>query len=135
MEVIVMTDKELAKKNPSAVTRREHEPERAVFVPAADIWETPEAIVLRLDMPGVEPDAVDVKVERGTLIVDGKVTNNQNAKVLYAEQRSGDFHREFSLSDDLDTNAISARMNAGVLTLTVAKAAKVKPRKIAIAAG
>lgn len=130
-----MTDKELAKKNQSAVTRREHEPERAVFVPAADIWETPEAIVLRLDMPGVEPNAVEVNVERGTLVVDGKVAAQKPEKVLYAEQRLGDFHREFSLSDDLDTNAISARMNAGVLTLTVAKAAKVKPRKIAIAAG
>lgn len=130
-----MADKELAKKHQAAVTRREQEEERAVFVPAADIWETPEAIVLRLDMPGVEPDAVDIKVERGTLIVDGKVAAQKAEQVLYAEQRIGDFHREFTLSEDLNTDAITAQMNAGVLTLTVAKAAKVKPRRIAITAG
>lgn len=130
-----MANKELAKKNQAAVTRREQEEERAVFVPAADIWETPEAIVLRLDMPGVEPNAVEVNVERGTLVVDGKVAAQKAEKVLYAEQRLGDFHREFALSDDLDTGAITAQMAAGVLTLTVAKAAKVKPRKVAISVG
>lgn len=130
-----MADKELAKKTQAAVTRREQQEERAVFVPAADIWETAESIVLRLDMPGVGPDDVDVNVQRGMLTVKGTVSSPKAEKVLYAEQRIGDYQREFALSEDLDPDSITAQMNAGVLTLTVGKAAKVKPRKIAITAG
>ena len=130
-----MGDKELSKNQQTAVTRRDHEDQRAVFVPAADIWETAEAIVLRLDMPGVAPDDVDVNVQRGTLTVKGTVAAPTAGKMLYAEQRIGDYQRAFTLSEDLDPDSISAQMNAGVLTLTVGKAAKVKPRKIAITAG
>lgn len=130
-----MADKELSKKTQAAVTRREQPQEKPVFVPAADIWETPDAIVLQLDMPGVAQNAVDINVQRGTLTVHGTVDEDKFEKVLYAEQRIGDYHRQFSLSDDLDIDNITAKMNAGVLTLTVAKAAKVKPRRIAITAG
>lgn len=130
-----MTDKELSKKTQAAVTRREQPQEKPTFVPSADIWETPDAIVLQLDMPGVGPDGVDVQVKHGTLTVHGAVNGERGEKILYAEQRIGNYHREFSLSEDLDTDSIAARMNAGVLTLTVAKAEKVKPRKIAITAG
>lgn len=130
-----MADKELKKTQQATVTRREQQQERPVFVPAADIWETDEAIVLKLDMPGVGPDDVEVNVQRGMLRIHGKVDTPQTETVLYAEQKIGDFEREFTLSDDLDAENIAAKMNAGVLTLTVGKAAKVKPRKIEITAG
>ncbi len=130
-----MADKELTKKTQAEVTRRDQQAERPVFLPAADIWETPEAIVLTLDMPGVGADDVDVNVQRGMLRVHGKAATTDNENVLYAEQRVGDFEREFTLSDDLNPDAITAKMNAGVLTLTVGKAEKVKPKKIAISAG
>ncbi len=129
-----MADKELTKKTQADVTRRQQPQERPVFVPAADIWETPDAITLKLDMPGVGPDEVDVNVQRGTLRVHGKVNADTPETVLYAEQRFGDFEREFTLSEDLDTDNVTAAMNAGVLTLTIGKADKVKPRKIAVKA-
>ena len=130
-----MADKELTSKTQTDVTRRVQQDDRAVFVPAADIWETPEAITLTLDMPGVGPDDVHVNVQRGTLRVEGKVNTAVLGTALYAEQRIGDFEREFALSEDLDTNNVTAMMKAGVLTLTIGKADKVKPRKITIAAG
>lgn len=130
-----MTDKEMTKKTQAAVTRREQQEDRAVFVPAADIRETPEAIELKLDMPGVAPDDVEVNVQRGMLRIHGKAAAPRREMALYAEQRIGDYEREFTLSDDLDPDAVTAKMNAGVLTLTVGKAAKVKPRRIAITAG
>lgn len=128
-----MKDKELTQTQQSDIARREQE--RPVFVPAADIWETPEAITLRLDMPGVGPEDVEVNVQRGTLHVRGKVNAKAPQTALYAEQRVGDFEREFSLSEDLNTDNVTAAMHAGVLTLTIGKAEKVKPRKIAITAG
>ena len=130
-----MTDKELKKTQQAMVTRREQQQERPVFVPATDIWETDEAIVLKLDMPGVGTDDVEVNVQRGMLRIHGKVDTPQIETVLYAEQKIGDFEREFTLSNDLDAENITAQMNAGVLTLTVGKAAKIKPRKIEIKAG
>jgi len=123
--------KDIEKKQQANITRRE---ERNTFLPATDIWETPEEITLRMDMPGVSKDNLEIKVEGDMLMVHGGVSQDQPGNVLYAEQRVGDFHREFSLSDDLDREKINAALNAGVLTLTVAKAEKVKPRKIQITA-
>ncbi|MGH2272712.1 Hsp20/alpha crystallin family protein [Anaerohalosphaeraceae bacterium U12dextr] len=124
--------KDIEKKQQANITRRE---ERNTFLPATDIWETPEEIVLKIDMPGVSKDHLEIKIEGDTLTVHGAVPQEQPGNVLYAEQRIGDFHREFLLSDDLDRDKINAALNAGVLTLTVAKAEKVKPRKIQIHAG
>lgn len=130
-----MADKELTKKEHSAVTRRQQPAEKPVFIPAADIWETPEAMIVQLDMPGVAPERLDVQVHSGTLVIDGKIGAEPSGKTLYAEQRLGDYHREFALSDDLNPDAIDAKLANGVLTLTIGKAEKVKPRKIAITAG
>jgi HSP20 family protein len=123
--------KDMEKKQQTQAIRR-HEQE--TLLPAADIWETPEEIILKLDMPGVGKEDLEVKVEGDTLTIHGKVKTDQPGDVLYAENRVGDYMREFSLSGDLDQNKISAAITAGVLTVKIAKAEKVKPRKIAIAA-
>jgi len=123
--------KAIENRNQSAVTRRQ---ERDVYVPATDIRETPDAIILNMDMPGVGKDNLDIKVESDTLKIHGRIADEAIGNILYAEQRLGDYHREFSLSSDLDQNKINASMNAGVLTLTIAKAEKVKPRQIQISA-
>ncbi|MBN2511410.1 MAG: Hsp20 family protein [Sedimentisphaerales bacterium] len=122
---------DIEKKHQANITRRQ---ERNTFLPATDIWETPEEITLRMDMPGVSKENLEIKVEGDTLTVHGGLSQDQPGNVLYAEQRIGDFHREFSLSDDLDREKINAALNAGVLTLTVSKAEKIKPRKIQISA-
>jgi HSP20 family protein len=124
-----MKTQELTKREPSAVTRRQ---EAETFVPAADIWETEQEVVLRLDMPGVAKDCVEVKVERDTLHVHGKVAPQPAGTALYSEQRIGDFQRQFTLSEDLDRESINAEMDAGVLTIRIAKAEQVKPRTIQI---
>lgn len=130
-----MAEKELTRKEQQAVTRRQPSAEKPVFLPPADIWETPDAIIVQLDMPGVAPQNLDVHVHSGTLVIDGKVDAEPATKRLYAEQRIGDYHREFALSDDLNADAIDAKMSNGVLTLTISKAEKLKPRRIAITAG
>ncbi|MBN1125120.1 MAG: Hsp20/alpha crystallin family protein [Sedimentisphaerales bacterium] len=127
-----MSEKELAKKQQAEVTRREQTEE--VFVPAADIWETEDQIMIRMDMPGVAKNDTEVKIERDTLLVQGKVSSEAQGNLLYGEQRVGNFRREFSLSDDLDHEHVSAQMNDGILTITIGKAEAVKPRKIEILA-
>ncbi len=122
--------KELEKQQTQAIRRHEKD----TLIPQADIRETPEEILLKIDMPGVSKENLDIKVEGDLLKIHGKVETEQPGNLLYAEQRIGDFHREFSLSNDLNQDKISASIQAGVLTVKIAKSEKVKPRKIQIEA-
>jgi HSP20 family protein len=122
--------KDLEKQQTQAIRRNEKE----ALLPLTDIWETPEEIILKMDMPGVGKENLDIKVEGGMLKIHGKVESQQPGNPLYAEHRSGDFHREFSLSNDLNQDKINASIQAGLLTVKIAKSEKVKPRKIQIEA-
>ena len=122
--------KELTKQQTQAIRRNGKD----AVLPPTDIWETAEEILLKMDMPGVSKENLEVKVEGDLLKIDGKVDAGQSGNLLYAEQRTGDFHREFSLSHDLDRDRINAAIQAGVLTVKIAKSEKAKPRKIQIEA-
>ncbi|MBE0534319.1 MAG: Hsp20/alpha crystallin family protein [Phycisphaerae bacterium] len=128
-----MKEQELAKKQQAEVTRRDGGEPR-MFVPLADIWETEDEIVVKLDMPGVDKEHIDIQVEADTLTVCGQAGETPQGRVVYADRQIGSFCREFTLSRDLDRNKIAAEMDAGVLTIRVAKAEAVKPRRIEIAA-
>jgi HSP20 family protein len=122
---------QLAQPQQTTATRREEKPQQ-YFVPAVDISETPEGLVLRYDMPGVAKGNVDVTVDKGTLVVTGKADPEESGTPAYRETRVGDYRREFTLPDDVDADRISASMNAGVLTVRIAKPEEVKPKRIQI---
>lgn len=107
-----------------------------VFRPMADIAETGDGISLMLEMPGVAPDAVDISLENRVLTIRGhaRMTRPENLQLVYAEYREGDYERVFTLSEDFDPDRIEAQMRAGVLTLTLPRAAAAKPRKIEVKA-
>ena len=107
------------------------------FVPAADIYETPEKIVLVMDMPGVCFDCAHVNVVDDELVVTGHVTHgeDQDDYVLYREYDVGHYHRHFGLSPTIDRGKIEASMVDGVLTVTMPKVEEVKPRRIPIKVG
>jgi len=129
-----MTEQKLAKTQKAEVTRREGAEQQRMYVPPADIWETQDEIVVKLDMPGVDKKDIDIKVEAETLTICGKPAEEPHGRLIYADRQPGSFCREFTLSRDLDRGKISAGMEAGVLTIRVAKAEEVKPRRIEIAA-
>jgi HSP20 family protein len=95
--------------------------EGRVFVPPTDIRETNEAIVLTADMPGVKPDGVEVTLENGVLTVRGTVADEyrREGAGAYAEYDIGNYQRSFSVPEAIDHNRIEARMDNGVLTLTL----------------
>lgn len=107
------------------------------FVPAADIYETPEKIVLVMDMPGVCFDCAHVNVVDDELVVTGHVTHgeDQDNYVLYREYDVGHYHRHFGLSPAIDRDRIEASMADGILTVTMSKVEEVKPRRIPIKVG
>jgi HSP20 family molecular chaperone IbpA len=126
-----MTAKELAQREQAEVTR--HEPAfKAYFQPATDIWESAEEVVVTFDMPGVPSDHIDLTVEKGTLTVTGTARPEEQGTAVYRETRIGNYQREFTLSEDVDPDRISAEMNSGVLSVRIPKPEKAKPKRIAI---
>jgi len=108
-------------------------PTRA-FMPSADIFETEEALNVVLEMPGVSKDNVDINVEEGVLTVEGRIdfSKYEGMRPLYSEYNVGPYRRSFRLSNQVDQAKISAEMQDGVISLTLPKAEKAKPRRIKV---
>jgi len=104
------------------------------FVPRADIYETAETIVLLADMPGVDEKSVDITLEKNVLTIDAAVEPEvpQGYRLAYAEYTTGNYHRVFTLSDEIDREGIEAAVKNGVLKLTLPKSQKAKARKISV---
>jgi HSP20 family protein len=104
------------------------------FTPAVDIYETESKLVLIADMPGVEPDYVDIDLDEDNLSIVGRVGDEEpQGDLLLSEYGKGNYFRTFCVSDVIDRDAISAELRDGVLTLTLPKQKKALPRKISIA--
>ena len=104
------------------------------FVPAADIFETEEALAVVLEMPGVATNNVDVQIENNVLRVEGKIDHSAYTGIdpVYTEYNVGHYARVFALSDKIDQEAITARVEDGVLTLTLPKSKDALPRRITV---
>jgi HSP20 family molecular chaperone IbpA len=104
------------------------------FVPAADIFETGEALTVVLEMPGVEKKNVSIALENDVLRVDGQIdfSNYQGMEPVYTEYNVGHYTRGFTFSNKIDRDKISAQLDSGVLTLTLPKAKDALPRRITL---
>jgi HSP20 family protein len=101
--------------------------------PVANILETAEGFVLEAEMPGVGKEGLEVTVENGELAIVGHRSDKQlPGEALYRESQPVDYRRVFDLDPSIDTERISAKMDAGILTLTLPKAERVKPRRIQV---
>lgn len=110
---------------------------RHVYTPALDIYETEDGLVLEADLPSVKPENLEIRVQDNVLHLYGKVTwpISTDARLIHEEIREEDFYRSFILSDEVDTDQITADFSDGVLKLTLPKAQKTKPRKIEVRTG
>ena len=100
-----------------------------------DAYRSGNEFVVAFDLPGVEPDAIELNVERNVLTVRAErrpATVGDNVEMQVAERPLGVFSRQLFLGDTLDADHIDAGYEAGVLTLRIPIAEKAKPRKIAI---
>ena len=115
----------------------EQQRDRMFVQPAVDILEDAQGITLYADLPGVNVEGLDVRVEGDTLFLSG--TSNlalpQGAQPVYAEQRSLAFRRRFSLSGDLDASNIEAKLANGVLKVRIPKTPAAQPRRIEVRPG
>lgn len=101
-----------------------------------DAWREGDRFVIEFDLPGVNPESIDLDVERNVLTVKAeRVANNGDWQMLANERIRGAFSRQLVLGDNLDLEHIEASYDAGVLRLAVPVAERAKPRKIQIQTG
>ena len=134
-----MATKEMTVKEKKALEEGAKESIRPgrVFVPAVDILENEEEIIILADMPGVTSKSVDIDLRESVLTIEGRISPVEGEKevTVYREFDWGDYLRQFTLSDAIDQEKITAKMDLGVLRLTLPKAEKRKPQKIQVTAG
>ena len=106
------------------------------FTPDVDIFETNTEITLLADLPGVKPDELTIDLRDNVLTLAGNVLPSDTGEEdpVYTEYQTGKYYRQFTLSEVVDQQKISAALNDGVLRLSLPKVAKATPRKIEVKA-
>ncbi len=129
------TDKSLQVQEKKELTTKEEQTVPARFyVPYTDIYETDAALWVSMEMPGVEKDKVNIKLQKNILSIEGLIdfTKYEKLKPLYTEYNIGHYRRDFRLSSEIDSQSISAKLDNGVLTVELPKSQETIPRRISV---
>jgi len=131
---VLKTEKQATLRKPEdkAVATRD---ESRYIAPPVDIYETEDALVVVVDLPGVGKNGVDIRVEDGLLSIKGQADYKPPANTLMEEFNLQGYFRQFQLSDEIDQKKISGELKNGVLTLRLVKAEKSKPKQIPVTVG
>jgi len=107
-----------------------------VLSPLTDIYETPEAVIVLTEMPGVEQKSISITFENDVLTITGTTRRDdpEGCELLHRGRRSGIYSREFRVLVDVDSSQISAKSLNGVLRVVLPKDERVKPKRIEIQA-
>jgi HSP20 family protein len=108
------------------------------FVPPVDIYEDENSLSLRLEIPGMKQDELDIRLENHTLTVRGerKFEKEEKEENFHRiERRYGSFSRSFTLPNTVDTDKVNADYKDGILSIELAKRAETKPKQIKIGVG
>jgi HSP20 family protein len=111
----------------------------AGWAPSVDIQEFDARFQLYIDLPGVDPDAVDITLDNGVLTISGERSSpaapeGEHMVNRRSERGHGRFHRRFILPDTVDADNVKANGRNGVLEISIPKQAKAQPRRIKVAA-
>ncbi len=104
------------------------------WAPAVDIFETPDTIVIRAEVPGIEQPALNVEIKDNSLIIEGerKFEEAQGRNYHRVERPYGNFRRVFSLPMTVRQDQIQAHLKNGVLEITLAKEEKTRPKRVQV---
>ena len=103
--------------------------------PAVDIIETDNGLVLAADIPGATKESLDINIEKGILTVNAPASDIMQGQPIYTEFELADYYRQFSISETLDHENVTAGFLNGILTLKIPVSKATKPHKIEIKAG
>ena len=111
----------------------DHAPRQEFVSPEVNIFETNDGYLLEAEMPGVAKDGLEITLEGTEMTITGRRKKEAvPGEALFREARLADFRRVFELDPAIDTSKIAAKIDQGVLILTLPKSERVKPRKIAV---
>ena len=118
------------KTNQNKVTKTRE----ATIIPSTDIYEEENKIILKVDLPGVPQENLDIQIDKNILKVEGKITikTPENWTLHTNEFPYEKYAQTFQLNEELDTEKIKATLKEGVLTLEIPKKEEKQPRKIEI---
>ena len=105
------------------------------WVPRVDVREEAERFVILADLPGIEPDQIEIQMDKGVLSIKGQRSGEaatETSRYSRVERRQGGFHRDFSLPDSADAEGIVASGRNGVLEISIPKKAESTPRRIQV---
>jgi HSP20 family protein len=123
--------KAIVQAEPKAAAERTEYQE--FVVPVVNIFETKDGYALEAEMPGVKKDGLEITLEGNEITILGRrAAEPVNGELLLRERSAADYRRVFELDPAIDTSKISAKMEQGMLTLTLPKSEQVKPRKITV---
>jgi len=123
-----------SKEKVTLTTAAEQTKPGIVFTPAVDIFETEKELTLLADMPGVKSEYLSININKNVLTMSGEVNapEGENEADVIREYQTGEYFREFTLSNEIDQTKIDAVLKDGVLRLTLPKVEAVTPRKIEV---
>jgi HSP20 family protein len=121
----------------NTLTRETREADRRqaeqFITPSASVAEIADGYMLEIEMPGVKKDGLEISVENNELTIIGRRSlPGVEGTLIHRESRSENFRRTFELDPSIEANKISAKIEQGLVTLTLPKAEHVKPRKITV---
>jgi HSP20 family protein len=121
----------------NTLTRENREADRGqaeqFITPPASVTDAADGYTLEIEMPGVRKDGLDISVENNELTIIGRRSMPAvEGNLIHRESRPVNFRRAFELDPSIDADKISARIDQGLVTLTLPKAEHVKPRKITV---
>jgi HSP20 family protein len=118
-----------------ALDRSQEESNLTAWAPAVDIYENEHELIVKADLPGIDPKDLDIRVENNILTIRGERKFDQKVSennCLRVERAYGSFSRSFALANTVNTEAIKADYQNGVLTLTIPKREEAKPKQIKV---
>lgn len=130
-----MAKKEMEVQEKQELDSHQERTESARFYrPYTDIHESENTIVVTMDVPGVDRNDVDVKLEKDVLTITGLVdlSSYEGLEPLYTEYNVGNYTRSFTISNEVDRDGIAAKIDNGVLTVTLPKAKEAAARRITV---
>lgn len=121
---------------PIEVTRGQAPRSSWTYRPNVDIFDGAEELLLVADLPGADPEHIDVSLESGILTLQAEVTPRHpaQARCLAHEYGVGGFHRRFEIDESIDTEAVKADFRDGTLTIHLPKAQQARRRRIPVSA-
>lgn len=127
---------EITRRETTTPETADRERRSETLLPAVDIHEGDNAVEIVADMPGVTPDTLCIEVDNGVLSLEGEVSlaMPEGLSPLYAEVRAQRYARRFTLSREIDSEAISARIDNGVVLLTLPRKDSHRRRRIEVQA-